>query len=78
MPTLADISEAEQDLDNEVWPITVQEVIDRVPCDDNAYAEMLKSEEQKIPQFLRHILQDVMDNEVILDAWKRGTIIKLP
>ena len=27
---------------------------------------------------LQHILQDVWDNEVIQDPWKRGTIIKLP
>ena len=27
---------------------------------------------------VQHILQDVWDDEVIPDAWKRGTIIKLP
>ena len=42
------------------------------------HAEMLNPEEQDIPQLLQHILQDVWDNEVIPDAWKRGTIIKLP
>ena len=41
------------------------------------YAEMLKAEEQEMPQLLQHIPQDAWDNEVIPDAWKRGTIIKL-
>ena len=42
------------------------------------HAEMLKSEEQEMPQLLQRILQDVRDNDVMTDAWKRGTIIKLP
>ena len=42
------------------------------------YVEMLKAEEQEIPQLLQHILQDVWENEVKPDAWKGGAIIKLP
>ena len=41
------------------------------------YAKMLNAE-HKMSQLLQHILQDVWDNEVIPDAWKRSTIIKLP
>ena len=52
--TLADICEAEQDLDIELEPITVQEVRDAIkrlkngkePGEANVYAEMLKAEEQ--------------------------------
>ena len=85
-PTLADISEVEKDLDIELGPITVQEVQDankklkngRAPGDNNVHAKMLKAEEQKTPQFLQHILQDVWDNEVISDAWRRDTVSKLP
>ena len=63
-PTFADISEAEQDLDNELGPITVQEDKDAIkklnngkaPEDDNVYAEMLKTEELEMPQILQHIL----------------------
>ena len=66
--------------------ITVLEVKDaikklknsRAPGDGNVYAEMLKAEEQEMPQLLQHILKDVWGNEVIPDVWKRGTIIKLP
>ena len=64
--------------------ITVKEVKDankkmkngKAPGEDNVHAEMLKAE-QEMPQLLQHILQDVWDNEVIPDAWKRKTIIKL-
>ena len=42
------------------------------------YAEMLKAEEQESTQLLQHILKYVWDNEKTYDAWKRGTIIKLP
>ena len=64
-------------------PITVQEVKDAIkklkkdkaPWDDNVYVEMLKAEEHEMSQLLQHILQDVWDNEVIPDAWKRGTNI---
>ena len=38
---------------------------------------MLKAGEQEIPQLHQHVFQDVMDNEVLPDTWKRGTIIKL-
>ena len=85
-PTLADINEAEQDLDIELGPITVQEVKDAIkklkngktPGDDNVYAEMLKAGKQEMSQLFQHTLQDVWDNEVIPNAWKRGTISKLP
>ena len=85
-PTLADISEAAQDLDIELWPITVLEAKDSIkklmngeaPGDDDVYAEMLKAKEQEMPQLLQHILQDVWNNEVIPVAWVWGTIIKLP
>ena len=51
-PTLADISEAEHDLDIKRWPITflkVKDAIkklknDKAPGDDNVYAEMLNAE----------------------------------
>ena len=84
-PALADISETEQDLDIELGPITVQLVKDvikklmigRALEDDNEYAEMLKAE-QEMSQLLQHILQDVLDKEIIHDACKRGTIIILP
>ena len=55
-PTLADISEAEQDLDIEHGPIIVQQVKDAVkklmndkaPGDDNVHTEMLKADEQEM------------------------------
>ena len=50
----------------------------RAPGNNNVYAEMLKEEEQELTKSLQHILQDVLDNEVIPDALKRGTIIKVP
>ena len=60
-PTLADISEAEQDFDIELAPVTFQEVKDAIkkpmndksPEDKNVYAEMLIAEEQEIPQLLQ-------------------------
>ena len=84
-PSLTDICVAEQDLDIELGPITVQEAKDAIkklkygkePDNDNVCVEMLKAEEQEMPQLLQNILRDVWDNEVIPDAWKRGTIIKL-
>ena len=82
-PTLADINEAEQDLDIELGTITAQEVKDAIkklkndkaPEDGNVYAEMLKANDQETSQLLQRILQGVLDNEVMPDAWKRGTII---
>ena len=50
---------------------------DKALSDDNVYAEMLKAEELETPQLLQHILLDVWANEVIPDAWGRGTIINL-
>ena len=84
-PTLADISEEEQDLDIQLGPFTVQEVKDAItklkigkaPLDNNQYVEMLKAEEQEMSQLLQYILQDVWDNEVIPNARKRGTIISM-
>ena len=69
----------------ELLPIIVQEVKDPIknlksgiePGVGNVCAEMLKAE-QEMSQRLQHILQDVCNNEVIPDARKRGTIIKLP
>ena len=65
-PTLVDICEAEQDLDIELGPITVQvkDAITKLkngkaPEDDNVYAEMLKAVEQETPQIHQRILQDV-------------------
>ena len=80
-----DTCEAEQDLDIELGPITVQVDKDAIkklkngiaPGKDNVHAEMLKVG-QETSQLLQHILQDVRDNEVISDARKRGTITKLP
>ena len=85
-PTLADIGEAEQNMDIKLAPITIQVVKEafkmlkngKAPGDDNVYAETLKAEEQGSPQLLQHILQDIWDNEMTSNAWKRGTIIKLP
>ena len=50
----------------------------KAPGGDNVCAEMLQVEEQEMPQLLQLILQDVWNNEVLPDAWKRRTIIKLP
>ena len=85
-PTLAYISEAEQDMDIELLPITIPDVKEAIKKlkngkalgGDNVYAKMLKSEEHKMPQLRQHILLDVRDNVVISGAWKKGTIIKLP
>ena len=84
-PTLADNSEAEQDMDIELGPITIQEVKEAIkklkngkaPGDDNVHADMLKTE-QETPQLLQRIPKGIWDKEVIPDAWKRSTIIKLP
>ena len=56
-PTLADISEAEQNMDIGLGPTTVQEVKDVInklmngaaSGDDNMHTEMLKAEEQETP-----------------------------
>ena len=85
-PTHTDISEAEHDLDVELGPITIQGVKDAIKTlmnckatgDDKVHAEMLKADEQDMPQLLEYILLDVWDIEVTPDAWKIGTIIKLP
>ena len=69
-PTLADVSEAEQDMDIVPGPITVHVVIDalkklkngRAPTDDHVCTQMLKAEEQKMPQLLQHILQAIKDD----------------
>ena len=50
-PTLVDINEASEYLDNELGPIAIHEVKDKIknpnngraPGDDNAHAEMLKA-----------------------------------
>ena len=72
-----DISEVEQDLDIELGPITVQEVKSAIkklkngsaPGDNNVSAEMLKAEEEEMPQLLKLTLQNVWDNEVIPPIW---------
>ena len=56
-PTIADIIEAEQELDIELGPIIVQEAKDAItklkngetPRDDNVYADMLNAEEVEMP-----------------------------
>ena len=74
--TCLDISVAEQDLDIELWPSTVQEVKDAIKnmknCNalghDNVHAEKLKAEKDETPQLLQHILQDFWISEVKPDA----------
>ena len=69
-------------MDFELGPITVVEakyaVMRLMNGKSPEYAEILKTEEEEMPQHLQHISQDVCDNEVLPDAWKRGTIVKLP
>lgn len=85
-PALAEISEAEEDLDINLGPISLQEVKDAIcklkngkaPGEDGVCAEMLKAEEQDTPRLLQSILQDIWDNEEIPDNWRKGVIVKLP
>ena len=83
---LADIPEADEDLDINLGEITVEEVKNAInkqkngkaPGDDGVCAEMIKAEDQVTPQILCKIFQDIWDTENIPQEWKKGTIVKLP
>ena len=84
-PTLADIPEAEEDLDIKLGNITVTEVNEAIhklkngkaPGDDGVCPEMLKAEDTMTPQLLCQILQKIWDSEEAPSEWKTGIIVKL-
>ena len=83
---LADIPEAEEDLDISMEPISLHEVKDAIsklknnkaPGEDGICAEMLKAEEEATPKVLQHILQDIWEKESVPESWRKGIIVKLP
>jgi endonuclease/exonuclease/phosphatase family metal-dependent hydrolase len=85
-PVLADIPEAEEDLDINLGDITVDEVKQAIhklkngkaPGEDGVCPEMLKVEDTVTPQLLCQIFQKIWDSEEAPSDWKTGTIIKLP
>jgi hypothetical protein len=85
-PALADIPEAEEDLDIDMGDIRVKEVKSAIhkrkngkaPGEDGVCPEMLKADEEETPHILQRILQDIWDKERCPDVWRTGTIIKLP
>ena len=88
-PALADIPEADEDLNINMGAITVGEVKEairklrngKVPAsqlEEDVRPEMLKAEDQETPCILQSILQDIWENETSPDDWNTGVIIKLP
>ncbi|KAK3517624.1 hypothetical protein QTP70_013436 [Hemibagrus guttatus] len=85
-PALADIPEADEDLDIDMGDIRVEEVKaaihkmknGKAPGEDGMCPEMLKAEEEETPLVLQCVLQDIWEKERCPDIWKIGTIIKLP
>ena len=85
-PDLANITEAKDDLDINLDPITIDEVIaairklknNKAPVEDGVCAEMLKAEENVTPKILHKIFQDIWETEDIPQSWKKGLIVKLP
>ncbi|XP_052261550.1 uncharacterized protein LOC127865671 [Dreissena polymorpha] len=85
-PTLADIPEAEEDLDINLGNITVTEVNEAIhklkngkaSGDDGVCPEMLKAADTVTPQLLCQILQKIWESEEAPSDWKTGTIVKLP
>ena len=83
---LANITEAKEDLDINLDPITIDEVIaairklknNKAPVEDGVCAEMLKAEENVTPKILHKIFQDIWETEDIPQSWKKGLIVKLP
>ena len=85
-PVLADIPEAEEDLDINCDDITVEEVKQaihklkngKVPGDDGVCPKMLKAEDTETPKLLCQILQKIWDSEKAPKDWNTGVIVKLP
>ena len=85
-PVLADIPEANEDLNIDLGDISVEEVkaaikkmkSGKAPGQDGICPEMLKAEEEVTPIVLQQILQDIWEKETCPDTWRTGTIIKLP
>ncbi|XP_052271877.1 uncharacterized protein LOC127872590 [Dreissena polymorpha] len=85
-PTLANIPEAEEDLDinlNNITATDVNEAIHKLkngkePGDEGVCPEMLKAEDTVTPQLLCQILQKIWESKEAPSDWKTGTIVKLP
>ena len=85
-PVLADIPEAEEDLNIDLGDIRVEEVKaaiqklknGKAPGEDGVCPEMLKADGIETPLILQHALQDIWEKESCPDMWRSGTIIKLP
>ena len=85
-PALADIPEADENLNINMGTIAVGKVKEAI-CklkngkalgEDGVCPEMLKSEDQETPCILQSILHDMWENETALDDRNTGVIIKLP
>ena len=85
-PDLANITEAKEDLDINLDPITIDEIIaairklknNKAPGEDGVCAEMQKATENVTPKILHKIFQDIWETEDIPQSWKKGLIVKLP
>ena len=83
---LANISDAEEDLDISLNPISLDEITraikkqknNKAPGEDGICAEMIKAEETITPKILQQIFQKIWDTEDIPISWKKGLIVKLP
>ena len=81
-PDLANITEAKEDLDINLDPITIDEIRklnnNKAPGEDGVCAEMQKAEENVTPKILHKIFQDIWETEDIPQSWKKGLIVKHP
>ena len=84
--TQPDISPAEETLDIDTDPPTLEEVKQAIKAMkngkagglDGVTADMLKAEELETPRYLQGILEEVWESELIPKAWTTGLIIKIP
>ena len=82
----SDIPEAEEDLDVNLGPITVEEVRQAIkslksgkaPGKDGICPEMLKAESHATPEVLKEVFQKIWDGEQAPEEWSTGIIVKLP
>ena len=82
----ADITEAEEDVEINTNPPTLEEVKaaiksmknGKAPGVDSVTAEMLKADPEETPRILTEIFTQIWNAEEAPEAWKMGLIVKLP